>query len=166
MPAPTRDFEIVRSASWWKDFHERKRRWKEREEAAKRPRLDLAPGQQQGPLVTFVPGRSAPIISVVQNDGTLLAKPSAEGHVACAKPMVIMGSSGCSPHTPLAGGPGPSKEARAIMARVGAKRRDPETILLEQLAGFHQRANETSEQSSRRPGKTALQTKSKAHSAE
>ncbi|KAJ7724198.1 hypothetical protein B0H16DRAFT_1472469 [Mycena metata] len=137
MPAPPpRDFEIIRSASWWKEFHERKKKRKEREEVAKRPHLELAPGQQQSPLITFVPGRSVPIISVVQNDGSLLAQPSTEPHVACPKPIVIMGSSGCSPHTPLAGGPGPSKHARMIMARVAglaAKKSDLEAYQLAQL---------------------------------
>lgn len=131
-PAPARDFEIIRPASWWKDFHERKKRERERQEQRQRPSLDLAPGQQQSPLWTFVPGRSAPIVSVVQNDGTLRAEPVSGPVHRTAKPYSrpIMG--GGSPHTPLADGPGPSKRALAIMARVNTPR-DPDSVLLQRL---------------------------------
>ncbi|KAJ7044205.1 hypothetical protein C8F04DRAFT_1250803 [Mycena alexandri] len=129
---PARDFEIIRPASWWKDFHERKKRERERQEQRQRPSLDLAPGQQQSPLWTFVPGRSAPIVSVVQNDGTLRAEPVSGPVHRTAKPYSrpIMG--GGSPHTPLADGPGPSKRALAIMARVNTPR-DPDSVLLQRL---------------------------------
>ncbi|KAJ7028792.1 hypothetical protein C8F04DRAFT_1265545 [Mycena alexandri] len=140
MPPPARDFETLHPASWWKDFHERKKREKERQEALKRPSLQLAPGQQQSPIYTFVPGRAAPIVSIVQNDGTLRAEPS-RGSSAhrTLKPYTrpIMG--GGSPHTPLANGPRPSKRALAIMARVG-KPSDPDTVLLQAL---HQHQNNT-----------------------
>ncbi|KAJ7029734.1 hypothetical protein C8F04DRAFT_1187411 [Mycena alexandri] len=125
----SRDFEYIRSPSWWKDFHDQKRR---RKEQANTQHLELVPGQQQGPIYTFVPGRSAPLVSVVQNDGTIRTeRPPDSNHIPVQSQVMGNGP----PHTPLVGGPGPSKKARAIMARVsGRKKLDSEALLVARIA--------------------------------
>ncbi|KAJ7027248.1 hypothetical protein C8F04DRAFT_1189685 [Mycena alexandri] len=122
-----RGFEIIRPGSWWKDFHEQKRR---RKEQASAQRLELAPGQQQSPIYTFVPGRDAPLVSFVQNDGTIRTERPLGDRIPVQRQVI----GGGPPHTPLAGGPGPSKKARAIMERVGRRKVNPKAQLLARTA--------------------------------
>ncbi|KAJ7183999.1 hypothetical protein B0H12DRAFT_1246828 [Mycena haematopus] len=69
---------ILRSPSYWADFHRRRRERAERDARA----LASTPGdfvllgcQEHGAVYTFTPGRALPYISVVQNDGRLLTLP-------------------------------------------------------------------------------------------
>ncbi|KAJ7468441.1 hypothetical protein B0H11DRAFT_2239001 [Mycena galericulata] len=74
MPPP---FEVLHSASWWKDYHTNRARRRTRALANFAPDhtdgLDLEPQQ---PVITFVPGRSAPIYSRVGPNGSLVPLPS------------------------------------------------------------------------------------------
>ncbi|KAJ6467407.1 hypothetical protein C8R45DRAFT_1106151 [Mycena sanguinolenta] len=72
-------FEILRSASYWQDFHRRRvHRDRARQERAKRQvvpgSVDLIAGAvpSQPPIITFIPNRPAPVYSLVQNDGSLV----------------------------------------------------------------------------------------------
>ncbi|KAJ6508196.1 hypothetical protein C8R45DRAFT_1089398 [Mycena sanguinolenta] len=66
--------EIIRSASYWKDFHQRRAR------IANRAQREMLPGAvhlpagaivSQPPFITFLPNRDAPVYGIVQNNGTL-----------------------------------------------------------------------------------------------
>ena len=68
--------EILRSGSYWKDFHQRRAERQER-----RAQRQTAPGAahlvagavpSQPPIITFIPNRDAPVYSLAQNDGTLV----------------------------------------------------------------------------------------------
>ncbi|KAF8192328.1 hypothetical protein K438DRAFT_1970134 [Mycena galopus ATCC 62051] len=70
--------EIIRSASYWKDFH--CRRAKIRAQQEQRTERPIAPGDahvvsgvvpSQPPIIMFMPNRPAPVYSLAQNNGTL-----------------------------------------------------------------------------------------------
>ncbi|KAJ6458476.1 hypothetical protein C8R45DRAFT_942698 [Mycena sanguinolenta] len=72
--APNFRPEILRSASYWRDFQRRRAR------IADCAQRELAPGEvhlsagavtSQPPIITFIPNRDVPVYGLVQNNGTL-----------------------------------------------------------------------------------------------
>ncbi|KAJ7822846.1 hypothetical protein B0H13DRAFT_2376437 [Mycena leptocephala] len=150
-------YEILHSGTWWKDFHRARARRKERSEQQQTNagRLDsMASTHEAGSIYTFTAGRSMPIVGTVQNNGTILNQvPDNAAPTSTVAPLTVYGASG-SPHTPLLGGPGPSKKAQAIMQRIRQQRPipDPDEALLAQL----QKSLRTQEKKRKAPSRSKV----------
>ncbi|KAJ7262795.1 hypothetical protein B0H12DRAFT_1231209 [Mycena haematopus] len=110
---------LIHSPSWWADFHRRRRERAERAERAASSTGDPLPIGDQGLVYTFTRQWVAPLVSVVQNDGTLRT--------------VAMGPLDPSPPAPRPNLPlKPSAVARRAQALLDA-RPSPDEVLLARL---------------------------------
>ncbi|KAJ7106100.1 hypothetical protein C8R43DRAFT_1140580 [Mycena crocata] len=76
---PTKKPQILRSGTYWQNFHRNRAAWLERRAQRSTRGLHhgfnqnaLGPLHDQPPIMTFIPNRRTPVISTVQNDGSLL----------------------------------------------------------------------------------------------
>ncbi|KAJ7429710.1 hypothetical protein B0H11DRAFT_2254458 [Mycena galericulata] len=119
MSTPRNNAPILRSRSYWVDFHRAKAERKARaNRASYNTPIDL---QDIHPVYTFVPGRTMPYVSIPH--------PSAR-----AAPLYLGAG---PPHTPVHGLPSISKNAQAIAQRADLRLRarpDPDAALLARLA--------------------------------
>ncbi|KAJ7074822.1 hypothetical protein B0H15DRAFT_957016 [Mycena belliarum] len=72
-----KDGKILRSRSYWADFHQARAARRARANGTFHDHNSLGPLQAQAPIYTFVPNRVAPLVTVVQNNGTLVTRPMA-----------------------------------------------------------------------------------------
>ncbi|KAJ7094436.1 hypothetical protein B0H15DRAFT_946853 [Mycena belliarum] len=123
--------QILRSASFWRDFHDRKRekvarRGRGEDEKENEPPLLF----EQRPIYTFVPYRATPLIGTVQTNGKIIT-------TVPARPIAAPLAVGAKVHAPASIGLHTHRrQAVEIAARIRARMGpppDPDAVLLARL---------------------------------
>ncbi|KAJ7466739.1 hypothetical protein B0H11DRAFT_2239615 [Mycena galericulata] len=154
------DYEVLRSRSWWKDFHENRARHRARSThhpSRVEPNIiDFHPSQ----VVTFVPGRVEAIHSRCAADGSLSRLPGTP------LPGASVGAS-AAPRVPTTAthGMAPSKVIARIKRERNIREQDPDAELLARLAASragHKRGDEKRVAATDAKKKAELARKAKA----
>ncbi|KAJ7490226.1 hypothetical protein B0H11DRAFT_1912236 [Mycena galericulata] len=135
-------YEVLHSGSWWKDFHDnrRRRRAQQANFEANPPLPNGVNLETEHPAITFVPGRSAPIYSRVTPQGSLVplpGYPAPEPRTAHPPPLRI-------PTTATHACP-PSKVVSRYRKEKNIPVRDPDAELLARLADSRARSQHAEE---------------------
>ncbi|KAJ7085997.1 hypothetical protein B0H15DRAFT_950594 [Mycena belliarum] len=118
------------SASYWASYHRSRAAAKARADPNYFNYNDLGALQAQPPIYTFVPQHAAPVVTIVQNDGSLVTHPPRGPRHGPSKKTIS--------HDPATLGlKSHRRHCAAIAARARARlelRPDPDTLLLARLA--------------------------------
>ncbi|KAJ7144885.1 hypothetical protein C8R43DRAFT_953678 [Mycena crocata] len=120
--------QILHSGSWWKDYHENRRRQRQRREEGSAPApTDLINFEPQQPVITFIPGRAVPVYSRVGSNGTLIPLPTTPLPGPAPPPIPY--------HPTTATHPRPASKVVARFKKKIALKKDGDAELLACLAG-------------------------------
>ncbi|KAJ7071705.1 hypothetical protein B0H15DRAFT_957609 [Mycena belliarum] len=128
--------QTIRSSTYWRDFHRARAAARRRADPNYVNYNDLGPLQSQSPIYTFTPSLTKPLITIVQNDGSLVthiadgAHTIAPGHPAAQRAAIprLPSTVAVNTHRRRC-----SEIARRAQARLDA-RPHPDDILLARLA--------------------------------